>query len=165
VQDGLLQILSPMLLSYWAPATRRKRVSLSQCFCVVLDGLAEARIRLGLELFKLRPSSNLKRLHVRGASALVKGQAIFGTDSRADERAGVVVDARRVFEDETALLGKVGDDIHVAATRMRKAIGQDGAQRRRGVAARASHIEWGAQLLRASVPGHQRGSLRRASVQ
>ena len=67
---------------------------------------------------------------MRGAFGLVKGQAIFGRQSALTSELVVVVDRAQGFEDETALLGKVGDDIHVAATRMRKAIGQDGAQRR-----------------------------------
>jgi hypothetical protein len=114
---------------YWGAGHAQKEGELGPVLLRVLDGLAEARIRLGLALLKLRLHPILKRLHVRGAFGLVKGQAIFGRQSALPSELVVVVDRAQGFEDETALLGKVGDDIHVTATRMRKAIGQDGAQR------------------------------------
>jgi transposase len=115
---------------YWGAGHAQKEGQLEPVLLRVLDGFAEARIRLGLAVFKLRLHPILKRLHVRGAFGLVKSQAIFGRQSALPSELVLVVDFAQGFEDETALLGRVGDDIHVAAARMRKAIGQDGAQRR-----------------------------------
>jgi len=93
----------------------------------VLSGvywMASPRPEFGsvLRSSKLRLHPILKRpFMVRGAFGLVKARRSFGRQSALPSELVVVVDFAQGFEDETALLGKVGDDIHVAAARMRKA--------------------------------------------